>query len=231
MMQSCMALERTAVALGLHLVHEASALVLSPALFFHISNTHTERLIFTHAHFCTLASDFAILSIPRCHSFFSLHPAEWWLMFFSFLFCLMPVRKNAIVWKNYVIHKVGRNQYEKVAQCLVNGGFARRLVSQWCLLITCQYSLMCLMCGRYYAICCQPLVYRNKMTPVRVSLMLGGCWVIPLFISFLPIMQNWNVIGIEDIVSGSSDYLGQSQRAWNTILQTHPARFNEDRYI
>lgn len=54
---------------------------------------------------------------------------------------------------------------------------------------------------RYYAICCQPLVYRNKMTPVRVSLMLGGCWVIPSFISFLPIMQHWNVIGIEDIVS------------------------------
>lgn len=31
--------------------------------------------------------------------------------------------------------------------------------------------------------------------------MLGGCWLIPTFISFLPIMQSWNAIGIEDIVS------------------------------
>ena len=54
---------------------------------------------------------------------------------------------------------------------------------------------------RYYAICCQPLVYRHKMTPVRVAAMLSGCWLIPTFISFLPIMQSWNTIGIEDIVS------------------------------
>ncbi|MFT7815326.1 5-hydroxytryptamine receptor 4-like [Arapaima gigas] len=60
--------------------------------------------------------------------------------------------------------------------------------------------LCCIALDRYYAICCQPLVYRNKMTPVRVTLMLGGCWVIPTFISFLPIMQSWNTIGIEDII-------------------------------
>ncbi|XP_076140724.1 5-hydroxytryptamine receptor 4 [Alosa pseudoharengus] len=60
--------------------------------------------------------------------------------------------------------------------------------------------LCCIALDRYYAICCQPLVYRNKMTPLRVTLMLGGCWVIPSFISFLPIMQSWNVIGIEDII-------------------------------
>lgn len=54
---------------------------------------------------------------------------------------------------------------------------------------------------RYYAICCQPLVYRNKMTPMRVALMIGGCWVIPTFISFLPIMQGWNSIGIDHLVS------------------------------
>lgn len=39
------------------------------------------------------------------------------------------------------------------------------------------------------------------MTPLRIALMLGGCWVIPTFISFLPIMQEWNTIGIEDLVS------------------------------
>ncbi|KAJ7405863.1 hypothetical protein WISP_137185 [Willisornis vidua] len=53
---------------------------------------------------------------------------------------------------------------------------------------------------RYYAICCQPLVYRNKMTPLRIAVMLGGCWVIPTFISFLPIMQGWNSIGIIDLI-------------------------------
>uniref|UniRef100_A0A4W5MLB7 5-hydroxytryptamine receptor 4 n=1 Tax=Hucho hucho TaxID=62062 RepID=A0A4W5MLB7_9TELE len=60
--------------------------------------------------------------------------------------------------------------------------------------------LCCIALDRYYAICCQPLVYRNKMTPLRVALMLGGCWVIPSFISFLPIMQSWHAIGIEDII-------------------------------
>ncbi|KAG7476678.1 hypothetical protein MATL_G00085380 [Megalops atlanticus] len=60
--------------------------------------------------------------------------------------------------------------------------------------------LCCIALDRYYAICCQPLVYRNKMTPIRVALMLGGCWIIPSFISFLPIMQSWNAIGIEDLI-------------------------------
>ena len=39
------------------------------------------------------------------------------------------------------------------------------------------------------------------MTPTRVALMMGGCWVIPTFISFLPIMQGWNSIGIDHVVS------------------------------
>uniref|UniRef100_A0A3B3V1P1 5-hydroxytryptamine receptor 4 n=1 Tax=Poecilia latipinna TaxID=48699 RepID=A0A3B3V1P1_9TELE len=64
--------------------------------------------------------------------------------------------------------------------------------------------LCCIALDRYYAICCQPLVYRSKMTPVRVAFMLIGCWVIPTFISFLPIMQKWNTIGIEDIVKKQS---------------------------
>ncbi|XP_074060062.1 5-hydroxytryptamine receptor 4 [Macrotis lagotis] len=62
------------------------------------------------------------------------------------------------------------------------------------------FHLCCISLDRYYAICCQPLVYRNKMTPLRITLMLGGCWVIPMFISFLPIMQRWNNIGIIDLI-------------------------------
>ncbi|XP_029703045.1 5-hydroxytryptamine receptor 4 isoform X1 [Takifugu rubripes] len=61
-------------------------------------------------------------------------------------------------------------------------------------------NLCCIALDRYYAICCQPLVYRNKMTPMRVALMIGGCWVIPTFISFLPIMQGWNSIGIDHVI-------------------------------
>lgn len=64
-----------------------------------------------------------------------------------------------------------------------------------------QQVCVCVSHSRYYAICCQPLVYRHKMTPLRVAGMLSGCWLIPTFISFLPIMQSWNAIGIEDIVS------------------------------
>ncbi|XP_059919182.1 5-hydroxytryptamine receptor 4 isoform X1 [Gadus macrocephalus] len=60
--------------------------------------------------------------------------------------------------------------------------------------------LCCIALDRYYAICCKPLVYHNKMTPLRVTLMIGGCWVIPTFISFLPIMQGWNSIGIYHVV-------------------------------
>ncbi|XP_007555096.1 5-hydroxytryptamine receptor 4 isoform X1 [Poecilia formosa] len=60
--------------------------------------------------------------------------------------------------------------------------------------------LCCIALDRYYAICCKPLVYRNKMTPMRVTLMIGGCWVIPTFISFLPIMQGWNSIGIDHLI-------------------------------
>nr|XP_015859186.1 5-hydroxytryptamine receptor 4 isoform X1 [Peromyscus maniculatus bairdii]XP_015859187.1 5-hydroxytryptamine receptor 4 isoform X1 [Peromyscus maniculatus bairdii]XP_015859188.1 5-hydroxytryptamine receptor 4 isoform X1 [Peromyscus maniculatus bairdii] len=62
------------------------------------------------------------------------------------------------------------------------------------------FHLCCISLDRYYAICCQPLVYRSKMTPVRIALMLGGCWSIPMFISFLPIMQGWNKIGIYDVI-------------------------------
>ncbi|KAA0709207.1 5-hydroxytryptamine receptor 4 [Triplophysa tibetana] len=69
--------------------------------------------------------------------------------------------------------------------------------------------LCCISLDRYYAICCQPLVYGNKMTPMRVALMIGGCWIIPTVISFLPIMQGWNSIGINDLIE-KRKFLGNS---------------------
>ncbi|XP_035869831.1 5-hydroxytryptamine receptor 4 isoform X1 [Phyllostomus discolor] len=71
------------------------------------------------------------------------------------------------------------------------------------------FHLCCISLDRYYAICCQPLVYRNKMTPLRIALMLGGCWLIPMFISFLPIMQGWNNIGIIDLERIHKPRLGE----------------------
>ncbi|XP_053179675.1 5-hydroxytryptamine receptor 4 [Scomber japonicus] len=70
--------------------------------------------------------------------------------------------------------------------------------------------LCCIALDRYYAICCQPLVYGHKMTPMRVAMMIGGCWVIPTFISFLPIMQGWNSIGIDDKIKERRENVGSN---------------------
>ncbi|XP_078144562.1 5-hydroxytryptamine receptor 4 [Centroberyx gerrardi] len=82
--------------------------------------------------------------------------------------------------------------------------------------------LCCIALDRYYAICCQPLVYRHKMTPVRVAVMLGGCWLIPSFISFLPIMQSWNAIGIEDIIEERQAAAGGSNDTSCVFLVNRP---------
>uniref|UniRef100_A0A3P8X0C3 5-hydroxytryptamine receptor 4 n=1 Tax=Cynoglossus semilaevis TaxID=244447 RepID=A0A3P8X0C3_CYNSE len=82
--------------------------------------------------------------------------------------------------------------------------------------------LCCIALDRYYAICCQPLVYSHKMTPVRVAVMLGSCWIIPTFISFLPIMQNWNAIGIEDIIEERRALTGGSNDTSCVFLVNQP---------
>ncbi|XP_054613580.1 5-hydroxytryptamine receptor 4 [Dunckerocampus dactyliophorus] len=82
--------------------------------------------------------------------------------------------------------------------------------------------LCCIALDRYYAICCQPLVYRHKMTPLRVAAMLGGCWLIPTFISFLPIMQSWNAIGIEDIIEERRSLAGGSNDTSCVFLVNRP---------
>ncbi|XP_067430664.1 5-hydroxytryptamine receptor 4 isoform X1 [Thunnus thynnus] len=82
--------------------------------------------------------------------------------------------------------------------------------------------LCCIALDRYYAICCQPLVYRHKMTPARVAVMLSGCWLIPTFISFLPIMQSWNAIGIEDIIEERRALTGGSNDTSCVFLVNRP---------
>ncbi|XP_041370619.1 5-hydroxytryptamine receptor 4-like [Gigantopelta aegis] len=60
------------------------------------------------------------------------------------------------------------------------------------------FHLSCLAIDRYLAIC-QPFVH-ERMTSQIVVMMLTCCWVIPIFISFVPVMNKWNTIGIEDFI-------------------------------
>ncbi|XP_077992518.1 5-hydroxytryptamine receptor 4-like [Glandiceps talaboti] len=67
----------------------------------------------------------------------------------------------------------------------------------------CTASIMHLSCIAYdrYSAICNPFHYPMKMTPRRVAIMLLCCWVLPLFISFVPILLKWNTIGIESVIS------------------------------
>ncbi|KAL4640489.1 5-hydroxytryptamine receptor 4-like [Arapaima gigas] len=49
------------------------------------------------------------------------------------------------------------------------------------------FHLSCIAFDRYYAVC-NPLVYALKMSRTRVVLLIVACWVVPLLISFGPIM-------------------------------------------
>lgn len=58
------------------------------------------------------------------------------------------------------------------------------------------FHLSCLAIDRYLAIC-RPFLHERLTVRVIVA-MLIFCWVTPIFISFLPIMNGWNQIGIEE---------------------------------
>lgn len=55
--------------------------------------------------------------------------------------------------------------------------------------------LSCLAVDRYLAIC-RPFVH-ERITNRIVAGMLALCWVMPIFISFMPIINGWNLLGIE----------------------------------
>lgn len=57
--------------------------------------------------------------------------------------------------------------------------------------------LSCLAIDRYLAIC-RPFLH-ERINNYIIGGMLAACWIIPVFISFIPIMQGWNLLGIEDI--------------------------------
>ena len=59
--------------------------------------------------------------------------------------------------------------------------------------------LMCLAVDRYLAIC-HPFKYPRLMHKRKVICLLITFWTLPILISFLPIMNRWNIIGIEQVV-------------------------------
>ncbi|XP_074415825.1 5-hydroxytryptamine receptor 4 [Scleropages formosus] len=67
------------------------------------------------------------------------------------------------------------------------------------------FHLSCIAFDRYYAVC-NPLVYALKMSRTRVALLIVTCWVLPMLISFGPIMlglhkANMEVVPPEDSCS------------------------------
>ncbi|XP_060577822.1 5-hydroxytryptamine receptor 4-like [Ruditapes philippinarum] len=60
------------------------------------------------------------------------------------------------------------------------------------------FNLSCLAIDRYLAIC-RPFDH-ERLTRGKVICMLSLCWIIPIFISFVPILNKWNTIGIEEFI-------------------------------
>ncbi|XP_036372524.1 trace amine-associated receptor 1 [Megalops cyprinoides] len=58
------------------------------------------------------------------------------------------------------------------------------------------FHLSCIAFDRYYAVC-NPLVYAFKMSKGRVTLLIIVCWVVPLLISFGPIMLGLHKAGVD----------------------------------
>lgn len=81
------------------------------------------------------------------------------------------------------------------------------LGKNWCLVTTSFdvmftttsiFNLSCLAVDRYLAIC-RPFIH-ERLTNKKVVLMLSFCWIVPIFISFVPILNGWNTEGIKDLV-------------------------------
>ncbi|XP_078587398.1 5-hydroxytryptamine receptor 4-like [Branchiostoma floridae x Branchiostoma japonicum] len=75
-------------------------------------------------------------------------------------------------------------------------------------LTTCSIMhLSCIAFDRYYAIC-HPFKYPTKMSHRKMVLMIAMCWVVPVIMAYVPIMNRWNTIGIEPVVEDTKCALG-----------------------
>ncbi|XP_070539719.1 5-hydroxytryptamine receptor 4-like [Ptychodera flava] len=74
----------------------------------------------------------------------------------------------------------------------------------------CTASIMHLSCIAYdrYSAICNPFQYPIKMTSRRVAVMLAACWVVPMLISFIPILLGWNTLGIENVIAEVKQHTG-----------------------
>ncbi|XP_065812982.1 5-hydroxytryptamine receptor 4 [Labrus bergylta] len=61
------------------------------------------------------------------------------------------------------------------------------------------FHLSCIAFDRYYAVC-NPLVYSLKMSHCRVTFFIVVCWVVPMLISFGPIMLNLHIAGVNIVL-------------------------------
>ncbi|XP_048391388.2 5-hydroxytryptamine receptor 4 [Stegostoma tigrinum] len=80
--------------------------------------------------------------------------------------------------------------------------------------------LSCIALDRYYAIC-DPLVYRCKMSPSRVVVLLLACWVVPAAISVIPIMLQLHRLGVDpDLLTNRSCVLmvNQTYAIWASLV-------------
>ena len=59
--------------------------------------------------------------------------------------------------------------------------------------------LSCVAMDRYIAIC-RPF-YHERVTKKAVLIFVASCWSVPLLISWMPIMNEWNTIGIKDTIA------------------------------
>ncbi|XP_058497741.1 5-hydroxytryptamine receptor 4 [Solea solea] len=58
------------------------------------------------------------------------------------------------------------------------------------------FHLSCIAFDRYYAVC-HPLIYALKMSSRQVAFLIVVCWVVPMLISFGPIMLDLHVAGVD----------------------------------
>ncbi|XP_051869682.1 trace amine-associated receptor 1-like [Pristis pectinata] len=61
-------------------------------------------------------------------------------------------------------------------------------------------NLSCIAFDRYYAVC-YPLKYRFRMSRKRVTALLLVCWVLPGLVSFVPLLLDLHLQGLETILS------------------------------